>query len=211
MKASHCWTIDNFERRVSSAEVGHRFYSPTFFVNAENKNLNFQLYAYLKDEKNEDDVVVYLSNKNQEELEIQYMFAVLKSNGEYGLKTDSFVRKFSSSPWGNYLSKKSLKQNAVELLPGGKLTIVCNFEIYLSDRTKVEYRRKIEFKSIDRPNFAESMINDFKDSALSDIKLVCSSTNEDSEKNINLKLFIATKQFLQQDLMCLPPCFVTKN
>ena len=69
-----------------------------------------------------------------------YGFAVVKNNGEYWEKRERF-KKFAPN-YGHGSSKAFLKtrlrENAVELVPDDKLTIVCQFEIHLEDDTKMK-------------------------------------------------------------------------
>lgn len=190
------WTIDDFMRRASSTEVGDSLCSPVFSVavegfDGETQNLTFQLEVFPNGEEGEDNsdyVAVFLTSRRQEDLEVKYDFSVQKSDGTCWGKIGNTFKKFSpeqnSWGYGKAFSKAKLTEKSLELLPGGRLTIVCNLEIYYSDRHTEGKKLKIDFKVDDTPSLGDMMAKALLSKEYSDISLVCKGKNFPCHKAI---------------------------
>ncbi len=156
VKGRHQWTIDDFLRRANCTEVGDSLCSPIFGVPVETQQgktqeLMFQLEVFPNGEEGEDNsdyVAVFLTSRRQGDLEVKYDFSVLKADNTCWGRIGNTFKKFSpdqnSWGYGKAFSKAKLQEKAGELLPGGRLTIVCNLEIYHSDRNTMGKKIKIE-------------------------------------------------------------------
>ena len=185
VKGRHLWTIDDFMRRASSTEVGDSLCSPVFAVQVEGfdgepQNLTFQLEVFPNGEEGEDNseyVAVFLTSRRQEDLEVKYDFSVQKADGTYWSRIGNTFKKFSpeqnSWGYGKAFSKAKLNEKAAELLPSGRLTIVCNLEIYYSDKHTEGKKQKIEFKIEDSPSLGENLSKAFNNPEFSDVTIVC--------------------------------------
>ena len=90
-------------------------------------------------EDNCDYVAVFLTSRLQGDLDVKYDFSVLKSDntcwGRIGNTFKKFCPDQNSWGYGKAFSKAKLMEKQNELLPNGCLTIVCNLEIFYSDKT----------------------------------------------------------------------------
>jgi len=146
VKGRHRWTIDNFVRRASCTEVGDSICSTVFYIpikaySGEVQNLAFQLEVFPNGEEGEDNsdyVAVFLTSRRQEGLDVRYDFSVQKADGTCWGRIGNTFKKFSpdqnSWGYGKAFSKAKLVERQSELLPGNRLTIVCNLEIYYCDK-----------------------------------------------------------------------------
>ena len=185
VKGRHKWTIDDFLRRAHSTEVGDSLCSPVFSVTVEGfdgeiQNLTFQLEVFPNGEEGEDNsdyVAVFLTSRRQEDLEVKYDFSVEKSDESYWGRIGNTFKKFSpeqnSWGYGKAFSKAKLQEKANELLPDGKLTIVCNLEIYYSDRHTEGKKPRIEFKKDDTPSLGDNLGRLLTNPKFSDVILKC--------------------------------------
>uniref|UniRef100_A0A0K2TV53 Speckletype POZ proteinlike [Cricetulus griseus] n=2 Tax=Lepeophtheirus salmonis TaxID=72036 RepID=A0A0K2TV53_LEPSM len=114
-----------------------------------------------------------------EELEVTYDFSVQKADGSPWGKIGNTCKKFSpdqnSWGYGKAFSKARLIERMSELLPDGKLTIICNLEIYYDDRHTQGKKPKLDFNITDTPTLQEEISTAFTRSELSDIQLKCGS------------------------------------
>ncbi len=185
VKGRHLWTIDDFMRRAASTEVGDSLCSPVFSVPVEGydgeiQNLTFQLEVFPNGEEGEDNsdyVAVFLTSRRQEDLEVKYDFSVQKQDGTYWGRIGNTFKKFSAEQnswgYGKAFSKAKLNEKTADLLPGGRLTIVCNLEIYYSDRQTDGKRQKIDFKFEEMKLLGDDLKEAFVNSAFSDVTFVC--------------------------------------
>ena len=100
------------------------------------------IYFYFLGEEGEDNcdyVAVFLTSRLQGDLDVKYDFSVLKSDntcwGRIGNTFKKFCPDQNSWGYGKAFSKAKLMEKQNELLPNGCLTIVCNLEIFYSDKT----------------------------------------------------------------------------
>eukprot|EP00095_Tigriopus_kingsejongensis_P006020 snap_masked-scaffold671_size114370-processed-gene-0.10 protein:Tk06020 transcript:snap_masked-scaffold671_size114370-processed-gene-0.10-mRNA-1 annotation:"protein roadkill isoform x4" len=196
VKGRHMWTIDDFMRRASSTEVGDSLCSPVFSVAVEGfdgeiQNLTFQLEVFPNGEEGEDNsdyVAVFLTSRRQEDLEVKYDFSVQKVDGTCWGRIGNTFKKFSpeqnSWGYGKAFSKQKLMEKTNELLPNGRLTIVCNLEIYYSDRHTEGKKQKVEFRTDDAPSLGDNMEMAFNATTFSDVQLVCETRKFDCHKVI---------------------------
>ena len=104
-------------------------------------NLIFTYFYFLGEEgeDNCDYVAVFLTSRLQGDLDVKYDFSVLKSDntcwGRIGNTFKKFCPDQNSWGYGKAFSKAKLMEKQNELLPNGCLTIVCNLEIFYSDKT----------------------------------------------------------------------------
>jgi len=203
VKGRHRWTIDNFLRRASCTEVGDSLCSPVFSVPVEAfagevQDLAFQLEVFPNGEEGEDNsdyVAVFLTSRRQEDLDVKYDFSVQKADGTNWGRIGNTFKKFSpdqnSWGYGKAFSKVKLTEKLHELLPQNKLTIVCNLEVYYSDRltvgkvpTATDARNELDNNTPSLGDdlaahgfsFASSEQFSFAlDSKFSDVTLVCGS------------------------------------
>ena len=116
------------------------------------------VYFYFLGEEGEDNcdyVAVFLTSRLQGDLDVKYDFSVLKSDntcwGRIGNTFKKFCPDQNSWGYGKAFSKAKLMEKQNELLPNGCLTIVCNLEIFYSDKTtqgRVSERMSYEDSSI---------------------------------------------------------------
>lgn len=195
VRGRHRWSIDNFLRRASCTEVGDSLCSPVFVVPVEAyggdvQDLAFQLEVFPNGEEGEDNsdyVAVFLTSRRQEDLDVKYDFSVQKADGTCWGRIGNTFKKFSpdqnSWGYGKAFSKAKLNEKASELLPGNKLTIVCNLEIYYSDRltggkvpsphdTQTELER-LEATGASLSEDLASAASFLPDARFSDVTLVC--------------------------------------
>ena len=66
-----------------------------------------------------------------------------------------------------------------ELLPGGRLTIVCNLEIYYSDRHTQGKIPKFEFKFEEQSSLGDNMAKAFNNLEYSDVTIICGDETEE--------------------------------
>ena len=80
-----------------------------------------------------------MTSRLQGDLDVKYDFSVLKSDntcwGRIGNTFKKFCPDQNSWGYGKAFSKAKLMEKQNELLPNGCLTIVCNLEIFYSDKT----------------------------------------------------------------------------
>jgi hypothetical protein len=128
-------------------------------------------------EDNSDYVAVFLTSRRQEDLEVKYDFSVQKSDGAHWSRIGNTFKKFSpeqnSWGYGKAFSKAKLTEKSNELLPSGKLTIVCNLEIYYSDRHTEGKVPKLEFKASDVHSLGDNMSKALNNPEFSDVTIVC--------------------------------------
>ena len=183
VRGLHFWTIDDFLHRASIMKEGESLLSSFFIVPVD---LSFQLKVFPKGEDGEgntDYLSVYLFGVNRKELEVNYVFSidfsVQKADGTpFGTKN---IRKSSRdcNKWGfkQAFSRVLLSEKQDELLPYGKLTIICNLEIYYvnySCYTKGQRQRpSINFKTEETPISGDSMVEYFGNEELSDVIINC--------------------------------------
>ena len=102
-------------------------------------SLFFLLFLGEEGEDNCDYVAVFLTSRLQGDLDVKYDFSVLKSDntcwGRIGNTFKKFCPDQNSWGYGKAFSKAKLMEKQNELLPNGCLTIVCNLEIFYSDKT----------------------------------------------------------------------------
>ena len=120
-------------------------------------NLLF-IHFYFLGEEGEDNcdyVAVFLTSRLQGDLDVKYDFSVLKSDntcwGRIGNTFKKFCPDQNSWGYGKAFSKAKLMEKQNELLPNGCLTIVCNLEIFYSDKTtqgRVSKRMSFEDSAI---------------------------------------------------------------
>ena len=103
---------------------------------------HYLFYFYFLGEEGEDNcdyVAVFLTSRLQGDLDVKYDFSVLKSDntcwGRIGNTFKKFCPDQNSWGYGKAFSKAKLMEKQNELLPNGCLTIVCNLEIFYSDKT----------------------------------------------------------------------------
>ena len=133
-----------------------------------------------------DYVAVFLTSRRQEDLDVKYDFSVQKADGSCWGRIGNTFKKFSpdqnSWGYGKAFSKAKLTEKMHELLPQNKLTIVCNLEIYYSDRlTGGKLPTSADVKNeLDAVNSTPSLGDDLsaatvfaQDSKFSDVTLVC--------------------------------------
>jgi len=128
-------------------------------------------------EDNSDYVAVFLTSRRQEDLEVKYDFSVQKADGTCWGRIGNTFKKFSpeqnSWGYGKAFSKAKLLEKTSDLLPGGRLTIVCNLEIYYSDRQTEGKRQKIEFKVEEMASLGDDMSKAFLNPTFADVTLIC--------------------------------------
>ena len=115
----------------------------TFYMNVPFADLSHNLiHFYFLGEEGEDNcdyVAVFLTSRLQGDLDVKYDFSVLKSDntcwGRIGNTFKKFCPDQNSWGYGKAFSKAKLMEKQNELLPNGCLTIVCNLEIFYSDKT----------------------------------------------------------------------------
>ncbi len=185
VKGRHLWTIDDFMRRAASTEVGDSLCSPVFSVavegfDGETQDLTFQLEVFPNGEEGEDNsdyVAVFLTSRRQEDLEVKYDFSVQKADGTCWGRIGNTFKKFSpeqnSWGYGKAFSKAKLLEKTGDLLPAGRLTIVCNLEIYYSDRQTEGKRPRIQFKLEDTPGLGDNMAKALQSGEFADVTVVC--------------------------------------
>lgn len=187
VRGRHQWTIDDFLRRASCTEVGDSLCSPVFSVpvvetlGGKRQDLTFQLEVFPNGEEGEDNcdyVAVFLTSRRQEDLEVKYDFSVLKADGAGWSRIGNTFKKFSpdqnSWGYGKAFSKAKLIEKQMDLLPGGRLTIVCNLEIYHSDRQTVGKKPKLEPSTvIETPSLSDNMVTAFGNPDYADVSVVC--------------------------------------
>eukprot|EP00096_Caligus_rogercresseyi_P005752 TRINITY_DN21755_c0_g1_i1.p1 TRINITY_DN21755_c0_g1~~TRINITY_DN21755_c0_g1_i1.p1 ORF type:complete len:403 (-),score=125.20 TRINITY_DN21755_c0_g1_i1:181-1389(-) len=203
LRGRHYWTIVDFMRRAASTEVGNSLCSPVFSIpiaedgeaspqnppktspdSGDGSSLTFQLEVFPNGEEGEDNsdfVAVFLTSRKMEELEVTYDFSVQKADGTTWGKIGNTCKKFSpdqnSWGYGKAFSKARLIERMNELLPNGKLTIICNLEIYYDDRHTQGKRPRIEFNISRTPSLQEDLSTAFCRSELSDVTLKCGSAS----------------------------------
>ena len=115
---------------------------------------------------------------------MKYDFSVQKADGTCWGRIGNTFKKFSpdqnSWGYGKAFSKAKLTEKTNELLPANKLTIVCNLEIYYSDRltggkipTAIDARNELENNT---PSLGDDLVaaaTFAPDSKFSDVTLVC--------------------------------------
>ena len=184
VRGRHKWTINDFLRRAACAEVGDSLRSPVFSVPAEAyggaaQDFN-QLEVFPNGEEGEDNndyVAVFLTSRRQEDLEVKYDFSVLKADGVCWGRIGNTFKKFSpeqnSWGYGKAFLKAELQKKQSELLPDNKLTIVCNLEIYFSDR-QASGKKRLDFGISETASLGDSLNSSFGSSGqFSDVTLMC--------------------------------------
>jgi len=189
VKGRHQWTIDNFLHRAQFTEVGDSLCSPIFGVpvdvvgSPKPQELMFQLEVFPNGEEGEDNcdyVAVFLTSRKQGDLDVKYDFSVLKSDGTCWGRIGNTFKKFcpdqNSWGYGKAFSKAKLMEKQNELLPGGCLTIVCNLEIFYSDRTTQGKKKpRLDFSPPTETNstLGDQLSNVFSCGDFSDVTLIC--------------------------------------
>ena len=139
-------------------------------------------------EDNSDYVAVFLTSRRQEDLEVKYDFSVQKADGACWGRIGNTFKKFSpeqnSWGYGKAFSKAKLLEKANELLPSGRLTIVCNLEIYYSDRHTEGKKQRLEFKTEETPSLGDNLEKGLPTAQFSDVTLVCDGRRFDAHKFI---------------------------
>ena len=139
-------------------------------------------------EDNSDYVAVFLTSRRQEDLEVKYDFSVQKADGACWGRIGNTFKKFSpeqnSWGYGKAFSKAKLLEKANELLPNGRLTIVCNLEIYYSDRHTEGKKQRLEFKTEETPSLGDNLERGLPTAQFSDVTLVCDGRRFDAHKFI---------------------------
>jgi len=194
VKGRHRWTIDNFVRRASCTEVGDSLCSPVFYIpilaySGEVQNLAFQLEVFPNGEEGEDNsdyVAVFLTSRRQEDLDVKYDFSVQKADGTCWGRIGNTFKKFSpdqnSWGYGKAFSKAKLVERQSELLPGNKLTIVCNLEIYYCDKqtdgktpSSIDFKEQVDGQTPSLGDDLGAAASFAMGSNFSDVTLVCGS------------------------------------
>jgi len=189
VKGRHQWTIDNFLHRAQFTEVGDSLCSPIFripvdeFRSNKPQELQFQLEVFPNGEEGEDNcdyVAVFLTSRLQGDLDVKYDFSVLKSDntcwGRIGNTFKKFCPDQNSWGYGKAFSKAKLMEKQNELLPNGCLTIVCNLEIFYSDKTTQGKKRpRLDFSPPPEHNvkLGDQLSEAFSGGQFSDVTLVC--------------------------------------
>lgn len=147
-------------------------------------NANYKVYLFSGEEgeDNCDYVAVFLTSRKQGELDVKYDFSVLKSDttcwGRIGNTFKKFCPDQNSWGYGKAFSKAKLMEKQNELLPNGCLTIVCNLEIFYSDKTTQGKKKpRLDF-SPSGPAELNAKLGDqlseaFNGGQFSDVTLVC--------------------------------------
>ena len=137
-------------------------------------------FAGEEGEDNCDYVAVFLTSRKQGDLDVKYDFSVLKSDstcwGRIGNTFKKFCPDQNSWGYGKAFSKAKLMEKQNELLPNGCLTIVCNLEIFYSDRTTQGKKRpKLDFSPVtEQPvKLGDQLSEAFSSGEFSDVTLVC--------------------------------------
>ena len=121
-----------------------------------------------------------MTSRKQGDLDVKYDFSVLKSDstcwGRIGNTFKKFCPDQNSWGYGKAFSKAKLLEKQNELLPNGCLTIVCNLEIFYSDRTTQGKKRpKLDFSPVtEQPvKLGDQLSEAFTNGEFSDVTLVC--------------------------------------
>ena len=152
-------------------------------MNLRLTKLEFCLFFHFAGEEGEDNcdyVAVFLTSRKQGDLDVKYDFSVLKSDstcwGRIGNTFKKFCPDQNSWGYGKAFSKAKLMEKQNELLPNGCLTIVCNLEIFYSDRTTQGKKRpKLDFSPVtEQPvKLGDQLSEAFSSGEFSDVTLVC--------------------------------------
>jgi len=193
VKGRHQWTIDNFLHRAQFTEVGDSLCSPIFgvpvdvFGTAKPQELLFQLEVFPNGEEGEDNcdyVAVFLTSRKQGDLDVKYDFSVLKSDNSCWGRIGNTFKKFcpdqNSWGYGKAFSKAKLMEKQNELLPNGCLTIVCNLEVFYSDKTTQGKKKpRLDFSPPGEPNskLGDQLNDAFNSGDFSDVTLMCGERN----------------------------------
>ena len=129
-------------------------------------------------------MAVFLTSRRQEDLDVKYDFSVQKADGTCWGRIGNTFKKFSpdqnSWGYGKAFSKAKLTEKMHELLPQNKLTIVCNLEIYYSDRltggklpTAIDAKNELDSTTPSLGDDLSAAASFTEDSGFSDITLVC--------------------------------------
>ena len=162
--------IPNFLVWLDSQAGDSQLWSESLIiVTAQKEILRFNLRLNLHELAN-DDIGVYLHNPNDRNLKIYFSLSVLKhENPKTFDGTFQFVTR-QLWGWRSCLSKKDLKEETSQFLPGGALTIDCNFHFFGSES---EISTSHNISAIQ----SSSLVNNFKKiwrkEALTDFMLVC--------------------------------------
>lgn len=172
---------------VASIEAGESLCSPVFSVPVESsdglceqQNLSFQLEVFPngEGEDNSDYVAVFLTSRRQEDLEVKYAFSVEKTDemscwGRIGNSFKKFSPEQNSWGYGKAFSKSKLAEKANELLPDGKLTIVCDLEICYSDRQTKGCKPRVVYHREETNSLGDCMLQAYIAPEFADVHLVC--------------------------------------
>ncbi len=201
VKGHHLWTIHDFENTARSTKLDKRLTSDRFSVErdtakGDRETLHFQLVAYLNgisDRDNAAYIAIYINtalNSSQglasavdaassHDLVIRYKFHLVRKDGTDWQKKGPYNSTFTErNPlWGleKGFSKEEITRNAAVLLPDGKLTIGCWYEIVCDcPQEAARARRSLDLASQDGGDSLSHSFSELLSSGdLSDVDLVC--------------------------------------
>jgi speckle-type POZ protein len=132
--------ISDFQVWSNTKEDKFSFKSTPIEFGCDQKTYKFELQIELN-KKTDDDIGVYLRKSNPEDVTVTFELMALDSSGNSFKKLPSTKKLSLKEPsWGfpNFLSKKSLKDNAATHLPNGALKLKCDFTIYVAEISRVQ-------------------------------------------------------------------------
>jgi hypothetical protein len=185
------WIIDDFVAWAESKDVGSCHNSSTFrfHFTSIKKIYNFSINIYprgnAKDDELEDQIGIFLTNNNKEEIHLKMCFQILNKNGQACKKWDTDRKMKGGSDWGwkNIVSRKKLIEDKAEVMPDGALTIRCDIVVIVSDIASIAYDLPQPAKR--RAKSLESDLDKMLASAtFSDFKIVCQTHTLDVHKTI---------------------------
>jgi hypothetical protein len=144
----------------------------------------------------------FLLFRKQGDLDVKYDFSVLKADNSCWGRIGNTFKKFSpdqnSWGYGKAFSKAKLIEKQNELLPNGCLTIVCNLEIYYSDRSSQGKKPRLDLVlNPDGPNLGDQLAESFSGGEFTDVTLVCGEKRFPCHKVQKNSVTIFFKQFSQ--------------
>ena len=127
--------IPNFLVWLDSQGDDSRILSePLEIVTSEKEILQFKIQLQLN-KVADDDIGVCLLSLNNRSLKITFSISVLKNENPQISSDSRHFKKEEVVSWGwnPIISKKDLKEETTQFLPGGALTFECNFHFYISE------------------------------------------------------------------------------
>ena len=121
----------------------------------------------------DDEIGVYLHSSNSRNLRMEYSFTVSKNQQ---FRVTKGLSEFSKEKgWGfkSFLTKTNLKGETTQYLPGGVLTVACQFTFSVSESEISTSHNRASATAIQSTCLANNLKTMWKKEELTDFKLIC--------------------------------------